>query len=74
MTIYEEKTEGVAKTRDEYIAWLVEQVLELGGNISAKTVKALADILGPSEDFDGLPSEVAQAGKIRARDLYLSLG
>ena len=74
MTIYEQKTEGAAKTRDEYLTWLAEEVLELGGNISAKTVRTLADMLGPNEDFDGLPSEVAEAGKIRARDLYLSLG
>ena len=74
MTIYEEKTDGAAKTRDDYITWLAEEVQELGGDISAKTVKSLADILGPSEDFDGLPGEVAEAGKIPARDLYMSLG
>ena len=74
VTIYEEKTEGVAKTREQYMTWLVNEVAELGGSISPKTVQTLAGMLGPNEDFDGLPCEVAQAGGVRERDLYLSLG
>ena len=74
MNIYEEKTEGAAHTREQYLTWLAEEVTELGGEISESMVIRLADALGENEDFDGLPCEVARAGGINERDLYLSLG
>ena len=73
MTIYAQKTDGIANTRDEYLDWLTEEVEELGGAITPQTVRTLAAMLGPREDFDGLPSEVAEASGVAARDLYLSL-
>jgi|TARA_B110000259_G_C13713573_1_gene281502 hypothetical protein len=58
MSIYEEK--GYAD-RTEYL-----EELSLDHEVSMKTVLLYSDLLGPNEDFDGLPSALEECNLFRA--------
>ena len=56
---YTEVTDGVAANRAQYLDWITELVCDCSGEdpeAARMKVRGAAEVLGPNEDFDGLPT------------------